>query len=103
MVAETPLPPVIDIETWTQLVAGTRMSPKQAAWVALMMHGLHDKEIGAQLGLAYQTLRTHRDRAIRRLKLKEANRAAVTTRVFELAWRARDRSPCPKCGYQRNH
>ena len=92
------LPPVLDAATWHDVVQAIRLSPKQAAYVALLMHGLEDKQIASHTDTAYSTLRVHRERMLKRLGVTETNRVVVTTRVFEIAWGARMSETCPHCG-----
>lgn len=95
--------PVIDAATWRRVVAFAGLSARQAEVVALIMHGLGDKQIGPRLGIRYGTVRMHRERALDRLGLDGANRAEVTSRVFALAWELLMDEPCPHCGCRRDH
>lgn len=95
------LPPVLDATAWQRVVERVGLSEKQAHVVALMMRGLCDKQIGPQLGISYGTVRTYRERALRCLGLDAANRAEVTSRVFQLAWEIMVNDPCPRCGCRR--
>lgn len=105
------LPPVLNAAAWREVIKTIELSPRQAAYVALLMHGLEDKEISSLLGAAYGTLRTHRERALKRLGLTETNRTIetsrvmVTSRVFEIAWAAphgtEPNESCPHCGRRR--
>ena len=42
-----------------------RLTPRQSQVLALVAAGLSDKEVGARLGLAHRTVRTHLDRLLR--------------------------------------
>ncbi len=96
-------PPVIDAATWRRVVEFAGLSDRQAEVIALIMHGLGDKQIGPKLGIRYGTVRMHRERALDRLGLDGANRAEVTSRVFALAWELLMDEPCPHCGCRRDH
>lgn len=95
------LPPVLDAAAWHRVVEAVGLSEKQAHVVALIMRGLCDKQIGPELGIKYGTVRTYRERALRCLGLDAANRAEVTSRVFQLAWEIMINDPCPRCGCRR--
>lgn len=73
------------------------LSEKQAQVVSLVMTGLGDKRIASELGIRYGTVRMHRERALRRLDLEGATRAALTSRVFAMAWELLLLQPCPHC------
>lgn len=83
------IPPVIGEGVWRSIVETEGLSPMQADVIAMLMQGLEDKQIGPALGIAFSTVRTHRDRAVSRLGLRDANRVEITVRVFSLAWERR--------------
>jgi len=76
-------PPVLDGETWTGVVADLALSPQQARIVGLILRGMRDKQIAAELGLSVPTVRTYLSRVFVRVGVQD--RVELILRVFTVA------------------
>lgn len=57
----------IDVESFERAVAKLALSPRQALIVDLLLRGMRDKQIAAELGSRVPTVRTHMARMFQRL------------------------------------
>lgn len=81
---------------WNYAVKTLGPSPQQAKIVELILRGLKDKQIAAELELGFSTVRTYLDRIFMRLEV--ADRVELVLRVFTTYVEQNRRSGCPqKC------
>jgi DNA-binding NarL/FixJ family response regulator len=86
----------LDAATWRHVVDTLEFSPQQARIVALILHGLGDKEVAAELGLRVPTIRTYLERVFQRVGVRD--RVELVIRVFVVA---RGAGPMCACHHSR--
>ena len=69
-------------EQWQSVVAAMKLSPQQAAIVAMVLQGKQDKEIAAALGLRRPTVRTYLGRIFSRVGVED--RLGLVIRAFTI-------------------
>jgi DNA-binding CsgD family transcriptional regulator len=78
------LPPLpIDAARWAAVVAYLALPPQQARIAELVLRGMRDKQIMAELGISRPTLRTYLSRLF--LKAGVEGRVELVIRLFTLA------------------
>jgi DNA-binding NarL/FixJ family response regulator len=77
-------------EEWRTIAEELRLSPRQAEVVGLVLRGMRDKQIAAELGLSLPTVRMHLRHVFGRLGV--ADRMELALRVFAMI-RAGDGRP----------
>ncbi len=84
----TTIPSVkLDPGLWTQIVEALGLSPQQSRVVELILQGMCDKQIAAELRLGVPTVRTHLGRIFQRINV--GDRVELVLRVFaatQAAW-----------------
>jgi len=83
----------MDDATWQSIAKQLALSPQQTRVVELLLHGLQDKEITAELTIIFSTLRSHLERIYRRLQVSSSK--GVILLVFR---EAQNLKTCPECG-----
>ncbi len=83
----------MDEATWHKVSASLALSPQQTRIVELILHGKQDKEIAAELNVAFSTLRSHLERIYRRLEVSSSK--GVILLVFRTAQQL---GTCTRCG-----
>jgi len=83
----------MDDATWRVIAEQLDLSPQQTRVVELILHGLQDKEITAELSITFSTLRSHLERIYRRLQVSSSKEAILL--VFRMA---QNLNTCPECG-----
>ncbi len=73
----------LDRETWAKTISILCLSPQQARIVELLLLGMRDKQIAAQMGLKVPTVRTYLDRIFKRVGVQD--RVELILRVFSIA------------------
>ena len=76
-----PLP--MEADVWRTVCDSLKLSPQQTRIVELILRGCQDKEIAAQLGVSFPTVRTYLKRIFDRLDAPD--RVGVILRVFALS------------------
>jgi len=66
------------------VVETLQLAPQQARIVELILRGLRDKQIAAELGLGVPTVRTYLKRVFVRVGVQD--RVELVLRVFAVAW-----------------
>jgi DNA-binding NarL/FixJ family response regulator len=75
------LPPMpLDPEQWLALARTLQLAPRQEKIVELILRGLQDKEIAAELGLKTPTVRTYIQRAFQKLNVHD--RVELVLKLF---------------------
>lgn len=67
---------------WNSLLETLNLSPQQARIADLIFRGLKDKEIAAQLGISFSTVRTYLDRIFASLGVSD--RSGLMIHVFKI-------------------
>ena len=73
----------MDAATWTQVVDLLELSPQQTRIVELLLYGLQDREIAAELDLTVPTIRTYLGRIYVRFNVN--SRLTLVLHVFRVA------------------
>jgi len=76
-----PLP--FDELHWRAIVEALELSPRQAAVLKLMLRGLPDKQIAAEIQISESTLRTYQSRIAARTRTR--GRMELAMRVLEVS------------------
>ncbi len=74
----------LDSASWMAVVETLQLAPQQARIVELILRGLRDKQIAAELGLGVPTVRTYLKRVFVRVGVQD--RVELVLRVFAVAW-----------------
>jgi len=76
------IPAFLAASLWQHVVDTLKLSPQQARMVGLMLQGMQDKQIAAEMKLSLCTIRTYMRRLFDRLGVD--SRGGVILRVFAL-------------------
>ncbi|RIK63123.1 MAG: hypothetical protein DCC65_16350 [Planctomycetota bacterium] len=73
----------LEPDVWSEVAATLDLTPQQSKVVTLILRGYCDKQIAAQLGLSYSTVRTHLGRLFQRIGAQD--RSELILAIFAIA------------------